>query len=77
MRYGSSTITRILAGQGHYPDYLFRAEGGRRSGAGLVGEHLFDHLREEYTITTTFVVVVVVVVVVCCCFLPHFLLGGY
>jgi hypothetical protein len=40
----------IFAGQSHYPDYLLRGEGRRRSRARLVGEHLFDHLRDERTL---------------------------
>jgi hypothetical protein len=68
--YRSSTISRILAGQSHYADYLLWAEGRRRSGARLVGEHLFDNLRDENTIF------VVVVCCCCCCFLLRFLLGG-
>jgi hypothetical protein len=62
-------LPRIFAGQSHYPDYLLRGEGGRRSGARLVGEHLFDHLRdEEDTITFFFFFR---------CLLLRFLLGGY
>lgn len=68
MRYRSTRIARVLAGQSHYPDYLLRIEGRRRSGTRLVGEHLFDHLRdEEDTITIFFFVR---------CFLLRFLLGG-
>jgi hypothetical protein len=62
----------ILAGQSHYPDYLLRAEGRRRSGAGLVGEYLFHHLRDEFAFTTS-----VAMVYVLARFLLRFLLGGY
>jgi hypothetical protein len=62
----------ILAGQSHYPNYLLRGEARRRSGAGLVGEHLFDHLRDENAITTS-----VAIVYVLARFLLRFLLGGY
>jgi hypothetical protein len=61
----------ILAGQSDYPDYLLRAEGRRRSGAGLVGEYLSHHLRDENAITTS------VVVYVLARFLLRLLLGGY
>ncbi len=72
MRDGTSGLLPwILAGQSHYPDYLFRTESRRRSRAGLVGEYLFDHLRDENAITTSVVVYVVVR------FLLRFLLGGY
>jgi hypothetical protein len=57
----------IFAGQSHYPDYLLRGEGGRRSRARLVGEHLFYNLRDEDTITFFFFR----------CLLLRFLLGGY
>jgi hypothetical protein len=68
VRYRSTRIVRVLAGQSHYPDYLLRIEGRRRSGTRLVGEHLFDHLRDEDTITIFFFVR---------CFLLRFLLGGH
>jgi hypothetical protein len=61
----------ILAGQSHYPDYLLRGEGRRRSGAGLVGEYLLHHLRDENAITIS------VVVYVLARFLLRFLLGGF
>jgi hypothetical protein len=61
----------IFAGQSHYPDYLLRAEGRRRSGAGLVGEYLFHHLRDENAFTTS------ILVYVLARFLLRFLLGGY
>ena len=73
MRDGSpGLLPWILAGQSHYPYHLLRAEGRRRSGAGLVGEHLFDHLRDEDTITTT-----TFVYVLASFFLLRFFLGGY
>lgn len=67
MSDGPPAISRILAGQSHYPNHLFRTEGRGRSGSWLVGEHLFDRLREENTIATTFAAAVR--------FLPRFLLG--
>jgi hypothetical protein len=60
----------ILAGQSHYADYLLRGEGRWRSGAGLVGEYLFDHLRDENATTTS------IVVYVLARFLLRFLLGS-
>jgi hypothetical protein len=69
-------LSWILAGQSHYPDYLLRAEGRRRAGAGLVGEYLFHHLRDENAFSTS-VAIVYVLAHFLLRFLFRFLLGGY